>query len=125
MSKISVATTLLSFVQTLGAVVGLAMTGSIFNNALVGNLAALSITSSTAPELTSGNAEAIHLLSEPLRGQAVNAYVHALQLAFRVVIPCAALLFVATLFIKDYKMKSHNRSDVGESGNGSTIQMSK
>ncbi|RUS26036.1 major facilitator superfamily domain-containing protein [Jimgerdemannia flammicorona] len=103
------------------SVIGVAMTGSVFNNALVDNLAALSITSSTAAELTSGNAGAIRLLPEPLRGQAIDAYVHALQLAFRVVIPCAALLFVATLFVKDYKMKSHNRSDIGESGNGSTI----
>ncbi|KAI8929109.1 major facilitator superfamily domain-containing protein [Entophlyctis helioformis] len=102
---LAIITSLSNFWQTIGAVIGLAVTSSIFNNKL------------TRPTLTLPPLAADPTLirdirfvpTDALRDSVIDAYVQSLCVIFLCVVPFASCMVLASLFIKTDKLSEEMR----------------
>ncbi|CAG8575960.1 10981_t:CDS:2 [Ambispora leptoticha] len=98
-------TSMLTFFRLIGAVFGVAIIGTIFNNELVKKVQAFDLDIQTIEQIKK-SAAALNRLSQAQRGQAMHAYVEALDAAYRAVIPMGILCFLCALAIgKNRKRK--------------------
>ncbi|CAG8555420.1 2756_t:CDS:2 [Ambispora gerdemannii] len=101
-------TSILNFFRSIGAVFGIAIAGTIFNNQLTSNIEDLNIDVSIAAVKQS--ATFVSQLQEPTRGLVKHAYVEALDYAFKIVIIFGGLCFLCTLFIGRNRVKKYTGS---------------
>ncbi|KAF9109855.1 hypothetical protein BGX27_007121 [Mortierella sp. AM989] len=103
-NDIAVATANATFFRTVGSVLGVAITGTVFNNAIKNNLAPL-ITLN--PEIAQVIADSYLAPSfgPELEAQILHAYMLALRSAFRVCIPFMGLAWLCSLFIQHHKLR--------------------
>ncbi|RUS29735.1 major facilitator superfamily domain-containing protein [Jimgerdemannia flammicorona] len=100
---VAVVTTLINFWRTIGGVLGIAISGSIFNNKLLASLTSLQLDFSIAAART--NVAYVQMLPEAVKGQVINSYVQSLSLVFIVGTPLAGVTFLASLFVQHFKLK--------------------
>ncbi|KAL2911059.1 hypothetical protein HK105_209493 [Polyrhizophydium stewartii] len=112
-SYLAVVTSISNFWQTIGAVFGLAITSSVFNNKLKTLLAELA-TPTFDPLPLAGDPTLIRdpqfVPTPELLAQVIDAYVRSLSLIFIVTIPFAALLVVVSLFNKRTRLSEELRN---------------
>jgi EmrB/QacA subfamily drug resistance transporter len=100
------ASSLLTFFQLLGGVIGIAIAGTIFNNQLVKELGAYA--DQIPPDVLKAVKQSVTVifqLPEALQGPVVHAYVKSLDYVFIFCVPVAALTTVFALLIKNWNMK--------------------
>ncbi|PVF94123.1 ABC transporter [Serendipita vermifera] len=105
-SLIPQASSLLTFFQLLGGVVGIAIAGTIFNNQLSKTIAQYA--SSLPPEMVTPVKQSVTVifsLPPELKSQVVHAYVKALDYTFIMTVPAAVLASITSLFIKNWNLK--------------------
>ncbi|KAL2917405.1 hypothetical protein HK105_203070 [Polyrhizophydium stewartii] len=111
-SYLAVVTSISNFWQTIGAVFGLAITSSVFNNKLKTLLAELA-TPTFDPLPLAGDPTLIRnrqfVPTAELQAQVIDAYVKALSQIFIVSIPFAAMLVVMSLFVKRTRLSEELR----------------
>jgi len=101
------ASSLLTFLQLLGGVIGIAIAGTIFNNELVKELAKYA--SGLTPETLQAvkqSVTVIFTLPESMQVPVVKAYVHALDYAFLLSVPTCICATLAALLIKNWNLKA-------------------
>jgi EmrB/QacA subfamily drug resistance transporter len=101
------ASSLLTFLQLLGGVVGIAIAGTVFNNQLVKTLAKYAGDLLT-PEMISAVKQSVTVIFQlPAEYQApvVHSYVKALDYTFILTVPASAFATFAALFIKNWNLK--------------------
>jgi hypothetical protein len=111
-----------NFWQSIGAVVGLAICSSIFNNRLpikiMENLEAANTTLSLPPgvplEIFYQNLAAIRtLLTDPAQqAPIIHGYVQSLSLIFLIDVPFAGMLLITSLFVKKERLPLDQREMV-------------
>ncbi|KAJ3327965.1 hypothetical protein HDU76_010826, partial [Blyttiomyces sp. JEL0837] len=114
---LAVVTANTNFWQSIGAVVGLAICSSIFNNKLPGNiqqsLSDYNITLHLPPglpiEVLYSDPESIQLLSPAEQAPVIHGYVKTLSLLFLMAVPFSGLLFLSTLFMKKERLPMEKR----------------
>ncbi|CAG8660031.1 5586_t:CDS:2 [Gigaspora margarita] len=103
---ISSVTTLALFFRTFGAVFGIALSGTAFNNKLSQELNKLTL----PPSFSTKSVYTIHSLSPDLQPLVINAYVSAFQFSFSFIILYGTLMLISALFMGNSKPK-HNEDD--------------
>ncbi|CAG7852144.1 Uncharacterized MFS-type transporter C16A3.17c [Serendipita indica DSM 11827] len=101
------ASSLLSFLQLIGGVIGIAISGTIFNNKLNTELATYA--SGLPPEtleLVKQSVTVIFMLPKEMQGMVVHAYVKALDYVFILDIPACILATVAGAFVRNWNLKA-------------------
>ncbi|KAG0200127.1 hypothetical protein BGX28_006707 [Mortierella sp. GBA30] len=101
---IAVATANATFFRTVGSVLGVAITGTVFNNAVKDNLAPLI---KINPEIAQVIADSYlaPTFGPELEAQILHAYTLALRRAFTVCIPFMGLAFLSSLLIQHNKLR--------------------
>jgi MFS family permease len=94
-AKVPQATSLVSFAQLLGGIVGVAIAGTLFSNKLRAGLPTDIPSEARAAVLAS--VDAIKLLDPTVRIAVVDAYVQALKPVFIIAVPAGALAALAAL----------------------------
>ncbi|PVF94124.1 ABC transporter [Serendipita vermifera] len=110
-SLIPQASSLVTFLQLLGGVVGIAIAGTIFNNQLSETI--VQYASSLPPEMVAAVKQSVTVifsLSQELQGQVVHAYVKALDYTFIMTVPAAVLMSISSLFIKNWNLKKRGEA---------------
>ncbi|PVF94121.1 ABC transporter [Serendipita vermifera] len=110
-SLIPQASSLLSFFQLLGAAVGMAIAGTVFNNQLVKTLAQYA--SDLSPEMITAvkqSVTVIFTLSPDKQGPVVHSYVKALVYTFIMTVPSSVLATFFGLFMKNWNLKKRGAS---------------
>ncbi|KAJ3208893.1 hypothetical protein HK099_008632, partial [Clydaea vesicula] len=97
---IAIATSVAIFSNTIGGLVGIAVTGSVYNNAVVANLAGL-VSAKTASEIVL-NPVTIKSISADILPKVLEAVCAAIRTSFLTVVPYSVILFILVLFIKEY-----------------------
>ncbi|KAF9196328.1 hypothetical protein BGZ49_002837 [Haplosporangium sp. Z 27] len=100
---IAVATANATFFRTVGSVLGVAVAGTIFNNALKKNLAPL-ILQNSAVAIVIADSYKASSFDAVTKAQILHAYMLALRSAFTVCIPFMGLAFLCSLFIEGKKL---------------------
>jgi MFS family permease len=101
------ASSLLSFLQLIGGVIGIAISGTIFNNKLNTELAIY--VSGLSPEmlvLVKQSVTFIFTLPKEAQVMVVHAYVKALDYVFILSIPACILASVAGAFVRNWNLKA-------------------
>lgn len=101
------ASSLLTFLQLLGGVIGIAIAGTIFGNQLGSELA----NSGLPAEVINGVKQSVTVifqLPESSRGPVVTAYIKAVDYTFILAIPACVLTSLSGLLIKNWNMKTRN-----------------
>ncbi|KAF9434459.1 hypothetical protein BGZ76_007981 [Entomortierella beljakovae] len=99
---IAVATSIATFFRTVGSVLGVAITGTVFNNAVQSNLKDLR---ELHPEIAIVLKDSSKASSFPeLESEILHAYMLSLRSAFIVCIPFMGLAFLFSLLIKPHKL---------------------
>ncbi|CCA66622.1 probable DHA14-like major facilitator; ABC transporter [Serendipita indica DSM 11827] len=100
------ATSIVTFFQLMGGILGIAIAGSVFANQLRKNIAIF------APGLDPRIAEAVRqtlsvleMLPQEVQGQVIQAYLRALNYVFIVAIPTSVLASISAFLIKDHNVK--------------------
>ncbi|KAJ3108397.1 hypothetical protein HDU96_007534 [Phlyctochytrium bullatum] len=111
--RIAIATAVSQFCQSLGGTIGVAVTGTIFNNVLAQKL---SNSPGLAKVLEGQDPAKVNLpiLREilvakgqtALLGELVEAFVGAFQIAYRAILPFPILILIMAFFVKQYVMKA-------------------
>lgn len=104
--KIPQASSLLTFFQLLGGVIGIAIAGTIFNNQLGTKLGQLE--TPLEPEILKAVTQSVTVIFElPEEQQApvVNAYVKSLDYVFILSVPVAVVASLSSMFIKNWNLK--------------------
>ncbi|RUP46018.1 hypothetical protein BC936DRAFT_147448 [Jimgerdemannia flammicorona] len=98
--QLAVVTTLTTFWRSLGGVFGIAIAGSIFNNALATNV--VDIVKPLTPAVLEAvkSQGLIRELPEDVKMLVIKAYVKSLDTAFIVAVPFLGIAFLASLFIE-------------------------
>ncbi|KAJ3102344.1 hypothetical protein HDU97_000625 [Phlyctochytrium planicorne] len=113
-SKIAIATAVSQFCQSLGGTIGVAFTGTVFNNVLANNVRA---NPHFAKVLGGVDPAKINLpilrevLGEKdpeLMKELVDAFVGAFQVAYRTILPFPVLILLMAFLVKQYVMKSRH-----------------
>ncbi|RIB11575.1 major facilitator superfamily domain-containing protein [Gigaspora rosea] len=99
-------TSLAMFFQSTGAVFGIAISGTAFNNKLSQELSTLVL----PPYFSTQSVYSIQLLPPDLKSLVIHAYVSAFQFVFYFIILCGSLMFISILFMGKSKPK-HNEGD--------------
>ncbi|KAG8815924.1 hypothetical protein FRC19_000679 [Serendipita sp. 401] len=102
------ASSLLTFLQLLGGVVGIAIAGTIFNNQLVKELAANDTQSVLTPEMLQAVKQSVTVifqLDPTVRDLVVHSYVKALDYTFIYSVPTSALAGFAAMIVKNWNLK--------------------
>ncbi|KAG0003606.1 hypothetical protein BGZ80_011082 [Entomortierella chlamydospora] len=110
---IAVATANSTFFRTVGSVFGVAITGTVFNNAIKNNLAPLIAINPAIAEVIADSYLAPTFGPE-LEAQILHAYMLALRTAFRVCIPFMGLAWFCSLFIQHHKLRRARGPPVAE-----------
>jgi hypothetical protein len=107
-SLIPQASSLLSFLQLLGGAVGIAIAGTVFNNQLIKFLSeyASGLLDPETIEAVKRSVTVIFELSQDLQKPVIHSYVKALDYTFILIVPTTALGSVASLFIKNWNLKT-------------------
>ncbi|KAF9350438.1 hypothetical protein BGX26_011387 [Mortierella sp. AD094] len=100
---IAIATSNATFFRTVGSVLGVAITGTVFNNAIKSNLGPL-IQQNPAIAIVISDSYKASSFGPVIEAQILHAYMLALRSAFRVCIPFMGLAFFFSLFIKRHKL---------------------
>ncbi|KAF9929623.1 hypothetical protein FBU30_001412 [Linnemannia zychae] len=103
-ADIAVATANATFFRTVGSVLGVAISGTVFNNAVKNNLAPL-IKDNDAIRIVLLNSYEVVKFDEPTREKILHAFMLALQKAFTVCIPFMGLAFLCSLLIQHNKLR--------------------
>ncbi|KAJ3056698.1 hypothetical protein HK097_005099 [Rhizophlyctis rosea] len=105
--NIATVTSTVNFFQTFGGVIGIAIVGTIFNNAAADNLReALAQLPAGSPPLPFDPAtapSAVTSLPEPVRSLVIHAFTQALSLAYKCALPFTALILVLAVGVKQYR----------------------
>ncbi|KAF9159525.1 hypothetical protein BGX21_010431 [Mortierella sp. AD011] len=104
---IAVATANATFFRTVGSVFGVAVIGTVFNNAVKSNMAPLILINPDVAKVLSDSYLATSFGAE-MEAQILHAYMLAIRTGFRVCIPFMCLAFVCSLFIEKNKL---NKTD--------------
>ncbi|KAF0535895.1 MFS general substrate transporter [Gigaspora margarita] len=99
-------TSLTMFFRSIGAVFGIALSGTAFNNKLSQELSTLVL----PPSFSTQSVYSIQLLQPDTRSLVIHAYVSAFQFLFYFIILCGALMFISNLFMGKSKPK-YNEGD--------------
>ncbi|RIB11579.1 major facilitator superfamily domain-containing protein [Gigaspora rosea] len=99
-------TSLTMFFRSIGAVFGIALSGTVFNNKLSQELSTLVL----PPSFSTQSVYSIQLLPPDTKSLVIHAYVLAFQFLFYFIILCGALMFISNLFMGNSKPK-HNEGD--------------
>lgn len=100
------ASSLLTFFQLLGGVIGIAIAGTIFNNQLVKELGAYA--GQIPPDILKAVKQSVTVifqLPQELQAPVVHAYVKALDYVFIFCVPVAVLASVFSVLVKNWNMK--------------------
>ncbi|KAI9597243.1 major facilitator superfamily domain-containing protein [Syncephalis fuscata] len=98
---IAVATMLCSFFLVIGATIGLAISGSVFDNAVAKYAPELNIsTADSGGSGIAGSLDDINNLPSDTRASAIHGIVKAFHLLFLSLIPCTAIAGVGSCFIR-------------------------
>ncbi|CAG8630325.1 10699_t:CDS:2 [Ambispora gerdemannii] len=100
---VAAVTSMLNFFRSIGAVFGVAIVGTIFNNDLSNRIEALSL--GISAEAIKSSSTYVKSLPPNLRESVIHAYVEALQVSYRVIIPFGVLCFLSALLIGKNKTK--------------------
>ncbi|KAF9991913.1 hypothetical protein BGZ79_003758, partial [Entomortierella chlamydospora] len=100
---IAIATSNATFFRTVGSVLGVAIAGTVFNNAIKKNLGPLILKNPDIAAVISDSYLA-STFDSAIEVQILHAYMLALRSAFRVCIPFMGLAFFFSLFIKRHKL---------------------
>ncbi|CAG8505430.1 2504_t:CDS:2 [Ambispora leptoticha] len=103
---IAVVTALSAFWRTIGAVLGVAICGTLLNNSLQANLHGLPLTSQQFNDVKN-SISAIKDLPPDLRMLVIHAYVKALQVVFIFVTPTGGIGFICGLCLKHIPLRKH------------------
>lgn len=94
-----------TFFASIGGSVGVAIFGAVFNNALLGNLAALApadtATGGVPVEVLQADPSQLAQLPEPLRTGYIQAFADALDIVFLYGAPLAVVAFALTWFLRE------------------------
>ncbi|KAI1316709.1 hypothetical protein EDD11_009598 [Mortierella claussenii] len=101
---IAVATANATFFRTVGSALGVAIIGTVFNNAVKSNLEPLIMMNPDVARVIADSYLAPSFGPE-MEAQILHAYMEALRSGFRVVIPFFGLGWLCSLFIRHYKMR--------------------
>ncbi|RKP07500.1 major facilitator superfamily domain-containing protein [Thamnocephalis sphaerospora] len=110
-----VSTMLCSFFQVMGATIGLAVTGSVFNNASEKYSPELPVSASAAGPALSGSMENIHQLPEDIRALVIHGLIQAFHILFISLIPPTAVAALTSVFIRPRRW-SEVQNDAGPGG---------
>ncbi|KAF0535892.1 MFS general substrate transporter [Gigaspora margarita] len=99
-------TSLTMFSQSIGAVFGIALSGTAFNNKLSQELSKLIL----PPSFSTQSVYSIQLLPPDTKSLVIHAYLLAFQFIFYFIILCGALMFISNLFMGKSK-PIHNEGD--------------
>ncbi|CAG8578325.1 14901_t:CDS:2 [Gigaspora margarita] len=99
-------TTLTLFFRSIGAVFGIALSGTAFNNRLAQELSAIVL----PPSFSTQSVYTIELLPPDTKSLVIHAYVSAFQFVFELMILYGALMFISALFMGNSKPK-YNEGD--------------
>ncbi|RIB13931.1 major facilitator superfamily domain-containing protein [Gigaspora rosea] len=94
-------TTLTLFFRSIGAVFGIALSGTAFNNKLSQELSAVVL----PPSFSTQSVYTIELLPPDTKSLVIHAYVSAFQFVFDLMILYGALMFICALFMGNSKPK--------------------
>ncbi|KAF0548087.1 MFS general substrate transporter [Gigaspora margarita] len=94
-------TSLTMFFRSIGAVFGIALSGTAFNNKLLQELSTLDL----PPSFSTQSVYSIQLLPPETKSLVIHAYVSAFQFLFYFIILSAALMFISNLFMGNSKPK--------------------
>ncbi|KAF0535891.1 MFS general substrate transporter [Gigaspora margarita] len=94
-------TSLTMFFRSIGAVFGIALSGTAFNNKLLQELSSLVL----PPSFSTQSVYSIQLLPPETKSLVIHAYVSAFQFLFYFIILSAALMFISNLFMGNSKPK--------------------
>ncbi|KAG0349030.1 hypothetical protein BG004_002558 [Podila humilis] len=100
---IAVATAVATFFRTVGSVFGVAISGTVFNNAVKKNLAPLILKNEAIKIVISDSYKAMDFPDE--LEAILHAYMLALRSAFIVCIPFMGMALLCSLFIKHHKLR--------------------
>ncbi|PVF94122.1 ABC transporter [Serendipita vermifera] len=109
-SLIPQASSLLSCLQFLGGAIGIAITGTVFNNQLSKTIAQYA--SSLSPEMITAVKQSVTVifsLSHELQRQVVHAYVKALDYTFIMAVPVLVIMSISSLFVKNWNLKKRRK----------------
>ncbi|KAF9586271.1 hypothetical protein BGW38_007675 [Lunasporangiospora selenospora] len=101
---IAIATANATFFRTVGSVFGVAIAGTVFNNAVKNNLRPLIELNPAIAEVILDSYKAPSFGKE-IEAQILHAYMLALRQAFRVCIPFMGLAFLCSLLIRHHKLR--------------------
>ncbi|CAJ0909369.1 16962_t:CDS:10 [Entrophospora sp. SA101] len=96
-------TALLLFFRFIGAVFGVAVIGTIFQNKLEENVDALNLPPDVPVDLIKQSVEFILHLPDPIRGLVISAYVRALHVAFIAIVPLGGVTLISSSFLGSHK----------------------
>ncbi|KAF0496953.1 MFS general substrate transporter [Gigaspora margarita] len=103
---IATVTTLTLFFRSIGAVFGIAISGTVFNNRLSQTLSTLTL----PPTFSTNSVYTIRFLPPEIKSLVINAYVLAFQFTFYIIILYSALMLISALFMGNSKPK-YNEGD--------------
>jgi lipoprotein signal peptidase len=136
--QIAVATAVSQFCQSLGGTVGIAITGTIFNNVFNNNLESYTYFQSVLQKLNITDTSAVIVLRpvfekpgfEQALKELIESFEGAFQVAYRWILPFAVCLLVLTLFVQQMVLKAPTPSeedqekDKEEVGRGTPVDVS-
>jgi len=116
-SVLGVATSTSTFFRSMGGTFGIAVLGAVLSSRLASELASR-VPASEAAKLGNPkdleNPAAILRLPEPLHGQVVESFVHALQSVFLWSVPIAAVAFVFALALREVPLRGRSSGPAQE-----------
>ncbi|KAJ3112683.1 hypothetical protein HDU96_004313 [Phlyctochytrium bullatum] len=110
-----VQTDLLAAQATIGAVLGLAIVSTVFNNRLATNFGekTFRLRPGITPDVFLKSVESVRKMLPPdQQGPIIHAYVRTLSLVFLITVPFAGLLVVASFFVKKERLPTDKREMV-------------
>jgi EmrB/QacA subfamily drug resistance transporter len=115
-ADLGVATSGVTFFRTIGSSFGAAIFGSLFANFLAGRVGP-ALVESGAPARAAESPQVLHALSPETAAPIVEAYADSLGRVFLCAVPVAVIGFVASLFLKEVRLRdleSVSATDLGE-----------
>ena len=115
-ADLGVATSGVTFFRTIGSSFGAAIFGSLFANFLAGRIEP-ALAASGAPPRAAESPQALHALSPEMAAPIIDAYADSLGKVFLCAVPVAVVGFVASLFLKEIRlreMETASATDMGE-----------
>ncbi|RUS19133.1 major facilitator superfamily domain-containing protein [Endogone sp. FLAS-F59071] len=100
---IAVITALCNFFRTIGGVLGISISGAIFNNKLSQEL--LSLNANISIQMAENSVTFVRSLPQPIMTNVIDGYVSSLDLVYLVAAPLAGCSFIASLFVQHFKLR--------------------